>query len=186
MFSKIAAIRIGLVVAAASVFFTAAVVSAQQPKQEDTVRSTTNTFLQAVNAEDTAAAMNQLTATTAVDGFGFCPGDRCVGQTMKAALDMAAGENVRLRIVDGTERVLGDVWISEVELRADSVTKGGADRLLFQLESQVKDGKVIRLRFTPELDDAQTVKFLGTGTPASVGPRPVTPPAAGDGGLLTP
>jgi hypothetical protein len=184
MFGKIAAIRIGLVLAGASLFLMAAIVSAQQPTQEGMVRSTTHALLQAINAEDTTAAMNQLTATTVVDGFGFCPGDRCVGQTMKAAIDSAVAENVRLRIIDGTERVIGDLWISEVELQADSISMAGTNRLLFQMESQVKEGKIIRLRFTPELDDPQTVAFLGTGTPASVAPGPVKPPATGDAGLL--
>ena len=187
MFGKVKALHIGLVLAAAAVFVTAGIISAQQPNPEEPVRGVANQLLAAVNNEDVTAVVAVLDSDVVIEGFGFCPGDRCTGiEAVRAALETAAGENVRIRSVPGMERVQGRVWIGEVEVRADSITAGGAERLLFQLEIEVDGGKAVRLRFVPELDDEQTARFLGTGTPASVGGSagPIHAPSTGSGGLL--
>jgi hypothetical protein len=145
--------------------------------------ATTNRLLDAINAENATGAVAELDASAVFEGFGFCPGDRCADvDTILTALDIAASEDARLTRVTGTQRAIGDVTSLQVELRANSIRGGGAERLLFDVESEVKAGKVTSLRFKPA-SDAQTQAFLGTGTRASLGPRPVQPPAAGDGGL---
>ena len=185
MFTRIRAIHFGLVLAAATILITAGIISAQQPSQEESVRGTANHLLMSINNENFAAVISSLDSTATIDGFGFCPGDECVDlDAIRTALEVAAQEDLRLRIVPGTERVHGQVWISEVDLRAASITNGGSERLIYQLEIEIKGEKVMRLRFTPELDDPPTAAFLGTDSPASVGPRPVQPPSTGSGGLL--
>lgn len=185
MLKGLTAVHVVLVLSAAAVFITAGIISAQQPGQEETVRSTANQFIADINEEDVSGLMDTLSRDAVIDGLGFCPGDRCDGtDSIKAAFEAAANEDVRLQVVAGMERVLSPVWISEVELRAKAVTQAGSERLLFQLEIEVHGDNVTRLRFTPELDDEQTARFLGTESPASLGPGPVHPPSTGSGGLL--
>src|SRR5688500_15023063 len=118
MFKLIVAIRMALVVAAAAVFVTAGIISAQTPpNQEEQVRNASTRLVQSINGGDVSAAMTSLDSAAVFVGYGFCPGERCVGPaSIRAALESSATENVRLQSVSGMERVLGEVWISEVEL----------------------------------------------------------------------
>ena len=155
---------------------------AQTPTVGPDVATRTASLLEVMGRGSKAA--DQFTDSAVLEGFGFCPGARCVGRdSIRQALDAAAGDKAALMAMAPVQGS-GSRATGQVHVLSDSILRGGAQRLVYQFEVEYQGPLVSRMTLTPLLSDSQTAAFLGTAPPASVAPR-LAPPAAGDGGLLT-
>jgi hypothetical protein len=176
--SRLSALSVTLV----AIFgFLAISAQAQTPTLGPDVSSRTVSLFDSLGHGPKAA--DQFSASASLEGFGFCPADRCLGrEAIRQALKMAADDKVAFMTMAPVRVANGSSATGQVHVLSDSIRRGGAQRLVYNFEIQFEGQLVSRLKLVPLLSDSQTSAFLGTGKPASVPPR-LVPPAAGDGGL---
>jgi hypothetical protein len=143
----------------------------------------TQQVFEAINAGIGTEAARRFSESAVLEGFGLCPGNRCVGTAaIQGGVKTAVDERLHLIVLAPITRQTPSRVTGRVDILSDSISRGGAQRLVYEFASEVQNGRIVSLTLMPVLTDRQTAAFLGVGMPASVGGR-MMPPSTGDGGL---
>lgn len=95
------------------------------------------------------------------EGLGLCAEVPCLGNApIRSEMERQVAEQTRLNPVPGSRRIRGSTEITRVELRSESVSAAGFERIIAAYTSVVEGDQIVHLRMLPDARDLQTLAFL--------------------------
>lgn len=126
---------------------------------------------------DIAGVMATLTDDAVLEGWGLCTPRPCVGKAaIQREVERRVADKEDFRLVTGTARVSGNTRTAQIEIRSDSITAAGVERLVASATDEVPVDKTSFARFVLDPTDPQTATFLAAQPAAlpKTGEQPMT------------
>jgi hypothetical protein len=128
---------------------------------------------------DVAGILATYADDAVLEGYGLCALRPCVGHdAIRREIERSFADNTMGTNIVGTLQVSADTQTNRVELRADSITRAGVERIIVSTTHVVRDNRIVLSRQALDESDPQTARFLAAQAPTRL-------PATGNGGLIT-